>query len=133
MAKTADNAVLVETTILVDFLRGSEDAADYLDTARAAGTLVCSHVTIAELVVGTETRAEMKAVDRLVSRFHTEAISPHDSVLALKWLRKRHHSHQVGFHDCLIGAAAARLRISVATLNEKHFRALPGVKVVRPY
>ena len=35
-----DKAVLVETTILVDCLRGSDAAAEYLDKARAEGDLL---------------------------------------------------------------------------------------------
>ena len=33
----------------------------------------------------------------------------------------------------LIAAAAVRLHIPVATLNDKHFRSIPSVKVIRPY
>lgn len=51
-----DNAVLVETTVLVDYLRGSDTAAEYLDKARAEGDLLCSAVTHAELIVGSRTR-----------------------------------------------------------------------------
>jgi len=53
----ADSAVLVETTILVDYLRGSRTAADYLDAARSEGELFSSAVTKAELIVGSRTRA----------------------------------------------------------------------------
>jgi predicted nucleic acid-binding protein len=58
-----DNAVLIETTILVDYLRQSPAAADFLDTARARGSLMCSAVTQAELIVGSRTRAELRAKD----------------------------------------------------------------------
>jgi len=133
MAATTRNAVLVETTVLVDLLRGSVSAADYLDKARSQGPLFSSDVTRAELIVGSVTRAEVRSIDQLLSRFRIEPIDAHDSSRALTWLKKYYHSHSVGFHDCLLGAAALRLRIPIATLNEKHFRALPGVKVVRPY
>jgi tRNA(fMet)-specific endonuclease VapC len=128
-----NNAALIETTILVDFLRRSADAADYLDAVRLNASLICSAVTKAELVVGARTGAELRAIDQLVDRFEVEAITAADSVRSLNWLRKYYHSHGVGFHDCLLGAAAVRLRLPVATLNEKHFKALPGVKVIRPY
>jgi predicted nucleic acid-binding protein len=129
----AASAVLVETTILVDFLRRSGPAADYLDAARAQGTLICSAVTKAELIVGSRTGAELRAIDQLVARFQIEPIVTGDSVRALTWLRKYFHARGVGFHDCLLGAAAVRRRIALATLNDKHFRALPGVRVIRPY
>ena len=118
-----DKAVLVETTILVDYLRGSDAAAKYLDNARAEGDLLCSTVTQAELIVGSRTRGEIREIDQLLARLQNEPIAPGDSARALTWLRKYYHSRGVGFHDCLLGA----------TLNEKHFKALPGVKVIRPY
>jgi predicted nucleic acid-binding protein len=34
---------------------------------------------------------------------------------------------------CLIAATALRLDMEVATVNEKHFRAIPRLKVFRPY
>jgi predicted nucleic acid-binding protein len=63
-----DNAVLIETTVLVHYLRQSPAAADYLDTARAQGSLICSAVTQAELIVGSRTRAELRAIDQLLAR-----------------------------------------------------------------
>jgi tRNA(fMet)-specific endonuclease VapC len=128
-----DNPVLIETTILVDYLRQSRAASDYLDAARARGSLICSAVTQAELIVGSRTRAELRAIDQLLARFSIEPIDRDDSVRALSWLRKYFHTRGVGFHDCLLGAASVRRRIPIATLNEKHFKALPGVKVIRPY
>ena len=128
-----DNMVLIETTILVDYLRRSAAAADYLDTARSQGNLICSAVTQAELIVGSRTRAELRAIDHLLARFHIEPIDRNDSVRALGWLRKYFHTRGVGFHDCLLGAASIRRRIPIATLNEKHFKVFPGIKVIRPY
>ena len=129
----ADSAVLVETTILVDYLRRSSAAADYLDATRMQANLLCSVVTKAELIVGSRTRKELRAIDQLLARFQIEPIGSADSVRALNWLRKYFHAHGVGFHDCLLGATALRLRIPIATLNEKHFKVLPGVRVIRPY
>jgi predicted nucleic acid-binding protein len=128
-----DSSVLIETTVLVDFLRGTMAAADYLDQARAEGALVCSQVTAAELIVGSRSRAELRHVRQLLARFQLEPITASDSSRALDWLGKHFHSRGVGFHDWLIAAAASRLRVPVATLNVKHFRAIPSVRVSRPY
>src|SRR5687767_68977 len=133
MVKMPDSAILVETTILVDLLRRSVPAADYLDVARTQADLLCSAVTKAELIIGSKTRTELRAIDQLLARFQIEPITAHDSARALKWLSKYYHAHGVGFHDCLICAVAVRRHIPVATLNERHFKVLPGVMVLRPY
>lgn len=127
------SAILIETTVLIDLLRRSVAAAEYLDHARATMNLVCSAVTKAELIVGARTRAEVRAIEQLIDRFDVEHITAVDSSRALKWLGKYFHSHGAGFHDCLLEAAALRLRIPIVTLNEKHFQVLPGIKVIRPY
>ena len=124
---------LVETTVLVDCLRGDDRAAEYLDAVRSRGRLLCSAVTVAELIVGTRDRRELRMVRQLITRLEVEPITATDSACALKWLSKSYHSRGVGFHDCLIAASAVRLHVPVATLNEKHFRSIPTVKVVRPY
>ena len=87
-----DRAVLIETTVLVDFLRQSVAAADYLDTARTQENLICSTVTSAELIVGSRTRAELRAIDQLLARFDIEPIMRDDSVCALTWLHKYYHA-----------------------------------------
>ena len=56
-----------------------------------------------------------------------------DSVQALQWYRSYHLSRDVGFLDCFVAAAARRLNCQVHTLNTKHFRAIPGLKIIRPY
>ena len=73
---------LVETTILVDYLRGSDAAAEYLDKARAEGDLLCSTVTLAELIVGCRTRGEIREIDQLLARFQNEPITSSDSTRA---------------------------------------------------
>jgi predicted nucleic acid-binding protein len=78
-------------------------------------------------MAGSMSRGELRAIDQLLDRFETEPIVADDSARALLWLHKFYHSRGVGFHDCLLGAAAIRRRIPLATLNEKHFKALPGV------
>ena len=60
-----DKAVLVETTILVDCLRGSDAAAEYMDKGRTEGDLLCSTVTQAELIVGSRTRGAQFVMDYL--------------------------------------------------------------------
>jgi hypothetical protein len=73
----ADSAILVETTILVDYLRRSDVAADYLDDARAQSELICSAVTEAELIIGADARGDLGAISQLLARFRMDLIRAH--------------------------------------------------------
>ncbi len=39
----------------------------------------------------------------------------------------------VGFLDCLIAATAYEKNVPIATLNDKHFKQLTDITIIRPY
>lgn len=123
---------LVDTSILVDFLRGDPDAKNWL-TGFPVGELAVSIVTGAELVAGCRNLREQGDVEKELALYPMLWISGAVSASAWNWYRQFHLSHGVGFLDCLIGASAYHYGVMVSTLNEKHFRPFPGLKVERPY
>jgi predicted nucleic acid-binding protein len=123
---------LVDTTILIDFLRGSETANAWLDRF-ADGELSVSVITAAELVAGCRNRREQKRVEENLALYPMIFVSSAISATAWDWYRQHHLSDGVGFLDCLIAASAHQYGITVCTLNEKHFRPFPDLLVERPY
>jgi predicted nucleic acid-binding protein len=63
-------------------------------------------------------------------------VAVHPLTLEVARLAGRIHGEQMGqgvsidFPDLLIGATALHLGFDVATINVKHFRAIPGLTVV---
>jgi predicted nucleic acid-binding protein len=95
--------------------------------------LHASAVVAAEVLIGARNLREQREVDRLLADFRIEQIEPADCALSLDLLRKHRLSAGVGWLDCLIAATAMRLHVPVATLNERHFAAIAGLAVNRPY
>jgi predicted nucleic acid-binding protein len=123
---------LVDTSILVDFLRGSKIAENWLG-GFASGELAISVVTAAELVAGCRNRREQNKVEKELALYPMLWISSGTSATAWEWYRQYHLSDGAGFLDCLIGASAYHHGVIVCTLNEKHFRPFPNTQVERPY
>ena len=123
---------LVDTSILIDFLRGNETALSWLN-GFLPGELTISIITAAELLAGCHNRKEQKAIEKELARFPIIWVSGMESSYAWDWYRHYHLSHGSGFLDCLIAASAQQSNLIVCTLNDKHFRHLPGVQVERPY
>lgn len=128
----SDITRLVDTSILVDFLRGNEPARAWL-FRYSLGELAVSVVTAAELVAGCRNRKEQREVERELALYPMVWISGPISSTAWEWYRKIHLSQGSGFLDCLIAASAFHYGLIVCSLNDKHFRPLPGVQVERPY
>ena len=124
---------LIESCICIDYLREAQEAIYYLDEMRDKGWLRCSVVTYAELLVGCHNRREEQAVSRFISEFAVEPVAAEDSLNAIRLLKKHRLKDGLGWLDCLIACAALRLHLPIATLNEKHFQPISGVKTIRPY
>ena len=128
----ADATRLLDTSIFIDYLRGSETAKAWMNHLQM-GELAFSVVTAAELLAGCRNRREQDSVEKELSLYPMIHISGAVSQTALEWYRQFRLSHGVGFLDCLIGASAHHYGLTVCTLNDKHFLPLPELRVERPY
>ncbi len=125
--------MIVDSVIIIDYLRGNPQAIAFLDSLRATGALMTHPAVLAEVLPGARAKREQSVVDDLFGFFHVIPVTQEDVVRSLDLLREYRLSNGVGWLDCLIGSTASRTRIPVATLNEKHLAILPGVTVHRPY
>lgn len=122
---------LVDTVILVDYLRGSPEAQGWLGSF-STGDLAISVVTAAELLFGARDQREQRLIESELAQYAWFWISDTISTTAWEWYRQYLLSHGVGFLDCLIAASAYHHGMTIATLNEKHFNPLPDLQVERP-
>jgi len=123
-----DKAILVDTDILIDYLRGTQESVRYLEELDV--DLKLSVVNVTELFAGVRDN-EHEAVQDLLDCFE---IVPLDQSLAKRGgLMRRDFgkSHGVGLADAIIAATAEKLGCTLATLNRKHFPMLDSVVV--PY
>lgn len=122
---------LLDTSILVDLLRGHKPARDWIDSVPAVARSI-SVITAAELLAGCRNRTEQRAVERELDLYVMIWLAEDTSEMALAWYKRFRLSHGVGFLDCLIAATAARHGLHLATLNLKHFP-FPDLELERPY
>lgn len=121
--------LLLDTDVLIDYLRGRSDAVAFLRKTRRR--LFVSAVTVAELHVGVREGAERQVLDRFLGLMEVVAITPDIATQGGLWRRDYGKSHGTGLLDALIAASAEMSGCTLATLNEKHFPMLETVLV--PY
>ena len=123
--------LLLDTTVLVDYLRDSDVAVKYLEEMGAEDHLLISAVTVAELYAVVRDGRELVRLESLLSAFD---IVPLDRAIAEKgglYRRDYGPSHGTGLADALIAASAAARLATLVTLNKRHFVMLDKVTV--PY
>ena len=121
--------ILLDTDVLIDFLRGQVDAVAFLGKTRRA--LRVSSATVAELYVGVREGEEREVLDRFLELMDVIAITPTIAKQAGLWRRDYGKTHGTGLLDALIAACASISGSTLVTLNEKHFPMLEAVLV--PY
>ncbi len=121
--------LLLDTDVLIDYLRGEPQAIAYLE--ECTETLMVSAVTIAELFAGVREREERQRLDGFLRIFEVVDVSPRIAERGGLIRRDYKRSHNTGLADALIAATAELARVCVVTLNDKHFPMLEDVSI--PY
>ena len=120
---------LVDTDVLIDYLRGNHKAIKFLESTDAR--LLISAISVAELYAGVRDGKERGEIDIFISAFKFIPIDFEISKKGGLIRRDYGKSHGCGFGDSLIAASAILTNSTVVTLNIKHFKMLENVKV--PY
>lgn len=123
----------VDTDVLIDVARKCPRAIDFWQRAGSRTMMTCSVVSVFELLAGCRNRREQQMTVISLATVDIVQIESGDSSQAMAWYRTYHLSQGVGFLDCLIASAARRLNCRVHTLNTKHFKPIPGLRVLSPY
>lgn len=123
-------SLLLDTDLLIEYLRGRPAAIEYLESL-ASAHLAVSAITVAELYAGVRDETEEAALESFLEAFD---VIPLSHALARRGgLHRRNHgpSHGVGLADALIAATAEAGEARLVTFNRKHFPMLQDVVV--PY
>jgi predicted nucleic acid-binding protein len=121
--------LLVDTDVLIDFLRGHEQAKHFI--ANLPEDVFISAITVAELYVGVRNGKERTTLAELIDTF--EVIDLDAELAAEGGLLRRDYglSHGVGLNDALIAATAINNRLQLVTLDARHYPTIKNVLV--PY
>ena len=119
---------LIDTTVLVDHLRGKNWAKTFLTRQN----LFVSFVSYAELLQGARNKQEQKLVKELIRSFAVKWGSEAVNRTAINLLSKYFLKFNLRLLDALIAATALENSLILVTDNTKHFKFIPHLKVLSP-
>lgn len=123
--------MLVDSDVLIDFLRGQPEARGFV--LSLPRDVAISAITVAELHVAVREGKERVTLQGMLDSFR---ILPLDTEIARcggLWRRDFGRSHGVGLNDALIAATAETHQLPLATLNLKRYPMLRSEQVFAPY
>ena|SRR6266498_2587032 len=120
---------LIDTDVLIDYLRDQAEAVAYLHATTEP--LLISAITVAELYAGVREGPERVALDEFIKAFEIVLVEKEIAVKGGLYRRDYSKSHGTGLADAIIAASSEIKRADLVTLNRKHFPMLSHVIV--PY
>lgn len=120
------NNYLVDTTVIIDHLRGNLLAKQFLEKNNPS----ISMVTMAELIQGARDKQELSSVIKLGTNLSQIDIDKKISKKSIALLADFHLSHGLLFLDALIAATAIENNLVLITKNTKHFRFIKELEVL---
>lgn len=118
--------IVLDTTVLIDHLRGYEPATQWL-----AGLPVvphCSELSRVEILRGLRS-AERRRAEQLLATLHWQPVTEQIARIAGEWGRRFRRSHDhIGVVDLIIAATAHHLDATLATSNVRHYPMFPGLE-----
>jgi len=111
----------VDTDVLIDCLRGTEPAQQWLESS-AAEVLGIPGIVAMELLVGCRNRAELQRVEQFLSRFPVVWPEAIEFAKAHELLATHRLTSALSIPDCVIAAMSLHRRTRLYSFNVKHFQ-----------
>ncbi len=120
--------MLVDTDVLIWYMRGNPRAAQVLDRLPSFSISV---VTYMELVQGMRTKRELQTLRTTLRLLNATVLHLDETVSAkaMFYVEEYFHSHSLRVADALIGATAVTHNQALLTANTKHYKTIKGLTV----
>lgn len=124
-------SAFVDTSVLIDYLRGHQEAARVLESHRTAGPLHASEITRLEVLAGMRVREEdatRTLLTALVWHAVDARVAERAGALGREWLPSH---HTIDSADLAIAATAQLVSLPLLTTNVRHYPMFAGLRA--PY
>jgi predicted nucleic acid-binding protein len=127
----ADRGVLIDTSVIIDFLRKKNKQNSTLWKLKEKHDCFMSAITLFELFAGATDDQKLEDVCKVAKWIEPILFDDPIAELSGKIYRElRHQKQLVEFRDIFIGATAIHYDYQLATLNQKHFNRIKSLKLI---
>jgi predicted nucleic acid-binding protein len=120
--------VLVDTDVLIWYMRGNEKAKKIVDKV---GAFYISSVNYMELLQGIRNKEELRLLRHFLTQRKIEIVHVSEDVSqkALNYMEEYSLSHNLRMADAMIAATVLILGVTLLTANSKHYLPIKGIKI----
>jgi len=119
---------LIDTNIFIAILKGNAKLKTLIEN------LICALDTVVyvELIQGAKNKAEVRKIEKYLTRFELVHFDETISRKAIELIRAYSKSHGLMLGDAIIAATCLENDLTLITFNTKDFRFIDGLKTLKP-
>lgn len=123
--------ILIDTTIIIEFLRKQNKQATYLWKIKEAGfNIHISTITVFELYAGALTNTHKNDLKKLFKWFEIIPFGFDTARISAEIYKNLKLKNQlIEFRDIFIAATSIEVNIPLLTVNKKHFNRIKNIKI----
>jgi predicted nucleic acid-binding protein len=124
--------LIIDTDVLIWYLRGNEKAKNIVEDAVPFSISV---VTYMEIIQGMRNKEEFKVFQKQMLKWNTKIIQIDQEISsrAMFYVQEYALSHSMMFSDALIAGTAVQNSETVLTANDKHYKFIPNIELRKFY
>ena len=117
---------LVDTNILIDFLKGDSKIVDKIGFKN----LAVNDIVIMELFQGAKSKSDLNFIKKSIRKINILEINQDIITLAKDILQEYNLSHNMKINDAIIASTSIIYSLELVTFNKKDFKFIPDIKLV---
>lgn len=120
------NKILVDTDVLIDYLRGRREAVALIASTKQS--ILISSLAVAVLYAGVRGEEEEQTIEGFLDTLTVVPVSAAVAKAAGLYRKQYLKSHGIGLADAVMAATARQEGAALITLNVKHYPMMAGLK-----
>ncbi len=121
--------IILDTDILIEIIRKNITVIQKCDRM-GTEKLAISSISFNEFLAGSRDKQDLQRNIKFLKRFKLISINRNIDRLFTELYKTYAISHRPGIPDMLIAATSLHYSYAVYTNNKKHFRFIPGIRLV---
>lgn len=123
--------VVVDTDVLIEFLRKNDTVAKFLIEDIGFANIVITYITLIELIKGATDKQSLKVIESVLSDFPVLYNTKSSSDKTVELIRQYHLSHNLKLPDGSIAAICIANSLPLLVLNVKDFKFIKQLEMIQ--
>lgn len=123
--------VIIDADVMIELLRKNTSAKSFIINEIEGENLILSCITVAEILQGANNKENLQQLTKFLKEYIIVPIDYHISDIFTLLFQKYVLSHHATIPDILVAATALHYDLTLLTINQKHFKYIAGLKLVK--